>query len=148
MGTSSPAVVEAVPTSEARTSKRQHRPPEQKRKIVEETLALGASVARVARAHGVNANQVFQWRRLYCAGKLGNPMASAARLLPVSVSEVSAKETIVPAAAEGAVPMPSGREATGTLPGTIHLELRKAHLRIEGNVDPAVLRLVLKSLLG
>ena len=31
----------------------------EKRRIVEETLAPGASVARVAQAHGVNANQVF-----------------------------------------------------------------------------------------
>ena len=41
------------------TVKRQLRTVEEKRRIVEETLAEGASVARVARAHGVNANQVF-----------------------------------------------------------------------------------------
>src|SRR5438094_8551839 len=51
--------------------KRQYRPIEEKRRIVEATLAEGASVARVARAHGVNANQVFGWRRLYLAGRLG-----------------------------------------------------------------------------
>ncbi len=33
------------------------------RRIVELTLVPGASVALVARAHGVNANQVFKWRR-------------------------------------------------------------------------------------
>ena len=33
--------------------------------IVEETLKPGTSVARVARARGVNTNQVFSWRRLY-----------------------------------------------------------------------------------
>ena len=31
---------------------------EQKRQIVEETLAEGASVAQIARVHGVNANLV------------------------------------------------------------------------------------------
>jgi len=36
-----------------------------KRQIVEETMVEGASVARVARAHGVNPNQVFYWRMLY-----------------------------------------------------------------------------------
>jgi len=41
---------------------------EEKRRIVEETLRDGASVSSVARAHGVNANQVFQWRRLYRDG--------------------------------------------------------------------------------
>jgi len=36
--------------------KKQRRSIAEKRRIVEETLAAGASVARVARAHGVNAN--------------------------------------------------------------------------------------------
>jgi transposase-like protein len=35
---------------------------EEKRRIVEETPQPRASVARVARAHGMNANQVFSWR--------------------------------------------------------------------------------------
>jgi transposase len=43
---------------------RQRRSIADKRRMVEETLVEGASVARVARAHGVNANQVFGWRRL------------------------------------------------------------------------------------
>src|SRR5438128_1629718 len=51
--------------------KRQYRPIEEKRRIVEETLVEGASVARVALSHGVNANQVFGWRKLYLAGRLG-----------------------------------------------------------------------------
>src|SRR6266567_8072880 len=47
------------------TPKRRYRALEEKRRIVEETLAEGTSVALVARAHGVNANLVFNWRRLY-----------------------------------------------------------------------------------
>jgi transposase len=43
--------------------KRQHRTVAEKRRIVEETLVEGASVARIARARGVNANQVFYWRK-------------------------------------------------------------------------------------
>jgi transposase len=35
----------------------------EKRRIAELTLEPSASVALVARAHGVNANQVFKWRR-------------------------------------------------------------------------------------
>jgi len=46
----------------------------------------GASVARVARAHGINANQVFGWRRLYLGGRLGE-RKPAMTLLPVRVSE-------------------------------------------------------------
>ncbi len=147
MDTSGPAVIEAVPASKI-PSKRQHRSPEEKRRIVEETLAPGASVARVARAHGVNANQVFDWRRLYRAGRLGAPIASPARLLPVSVSEAATSDGVAPPASEIAMEMTRGGEPSRTQAGTIYLELRKAHLRIEGNADSTVLRLVLKALLG
>jgi transposase len=37
--------------------------PEEKQRIVEETIRPGASVADVARRHGLNANLVFTWRR-------------------------------------------------------------------------------------
>jgi transposase-like protein len=41
----------------------------------------------VALRHAVNANQVFQWRRLHRDGKLGASPASAMKLLPISVVE-------------------------------------------------------------
>ena len=63
------------------TAKRRYRALEEKRRIVEETLSEGASVALVARTHGVNANLVFSWRRLYQAGRLGG-CDTAGRLLP------------------------------------------------------------------
>jgi transposase len=46
------------------------RPIEMKRWIVEQTLVPGASVAQVARRHGVNANQLFGWRKQYREGSL------------------------------------------------------------------------------
>jgi transposase-like protein len=91
MGTS----VEAVTTDTLgrRTGPRQLRTNEEKRRIVEETLKPGASVAIVARAHGVNANLVFGWRRLYQKGLLEeNPATPAAPLLPVRVTS----PTVVP----------------------------------------------------
>lgn len=58
----------------------------EKRAIVEETLAPGASVAAVARRHGANANLVFNWRRLYQQGLLEpDAVGSTPRLLPVQV---------------------------------------------------------------
>src|SRR6184192_734873 len=68
--------------------KRQYRTIQEKRQIVEETLAEGASVARIARVHGINANQVFGWRKLYLAGRLGGASRTI-KLLPVQVSESS-----------------------------------------------------------
>jgi transposase len=114
---------------------RQQRTVEEKRRIVEETLAEGASVARVARAHGVNANQVFSWRRLYQAGRLGD--SGAVKLLPVSVSENSPPPITSPL---------SEPSASKPLAGTIHVELRHAQVRIEGNADPALLRVLLECL--
>src|SRR6266851_692924 len=108
---------------------RQRRSIAEKRRIVEETLVEGASVARVARAHGINANQVFGWRRLYRAGRLGGA-STAMKLLPVRVSESTALAT-------GAHReySPSADRAQ-SMPGTIHIELRQAQVRIEGSADP------------
>jgi len=56
-----------------------------KRQIVQMTLEPGASVAEVARAQGVNANQLFKWRRAFERGELVEPY----RLLPVTISSPS-----------------------------------------------------------
>ena len=111
---------------------RRRRSVAEKRRIVEETLVEGASVARVARNHGVNANQVFGWRRLYQRGLLGGNGAGTA-LVPVTVSDS-------PAMAE---PSPSLVSS-----GSIQLRLPKGQLRVEGAVDPAALRVVLDCLRG
>ena len=66
---------------------RKRRSTAEKRLIVEQALEPGASVARVARAHGLNANVVFNWRRLYSEGKLSVETAQAMKLLPVSMEE-------------------------------------------------------------
>jgi transposase-like protein len=50
------------------SGKRQYRSSEEKRRVVEETLAAEVSVATIARMHGINANQVSHWRKLYHAG--------------------------------------------------------------------------------
>ena len=54
----------------AKRTQRVHRSVAEKRRIVELVLQLGVSVARVAQAEGVNANQVFKWRREYRNGRL------------------------------------------------------------------------------
>ena len=64
-------VIEAIESQDGK----QHRRTEEKRRIVEETLATEASVAMVVRRHGVNANHAFHWRSLYQAGLLGTSFA-------------------------------------------------------------------------
>jgi transposase len=116
------------------SSPRRRRSAAERRLIVEETLEAGSSVARVALKHGVNANQVFKWRRLYEAGRLGSGPVRAVQLLPVQVAEQSTVAT-EPVAA------PAPRS------GTIHIELPDhVRIRLEGHVDAAMVRAVLESL--
>src|ERR1700719_3067437 len=67
-------------------AKRLYRSKQERRRIVAETLQPGASVAVIARQHGVNANQVFHWRKLYREGRLELEPA-AGPLLPVRITE-------------------------------------------------------------
>jgi len=122
------------------TGKRQYRTVQEKRQIVEETLAEGASVARIARAHGINANQVFGWRKLYLAGRLGGAN-HAIKLLPVKVSESSP-----PLATTSSHTCSGAVDFAKSTPGTIHIELRQAQVRIEGSADPTLLRVLLECL--
>jgi|SRR5271157_43617 len=135
MDASNSAVMDAVSSRKALPrAKRQHRSPELKRQIVEATLAAGASVARVARAHGVNANQVFAWRRQYRQGRLEPGKRALPGLLAVRVTEAGA----------------AGRDVSTrrTPSGAIQIELPKGQLRLTGSVDTEALRVVLKELLA
>lgn len=114
---------------------RRRRSAMERRLIVEETLEAGSSVARVARTHGVNANQVFQWRRMYREGLLGGQLQSGMKLLPVTVADHSELAQEVQA------------EAIAPRAGAIHIELPgRALISLEGRVDAATVRAVLESL--
>ena len=107
-----------------------HHPLALKRSIVEETLKPGASVARIARQHGVNANQVFLWRKAYREGLLPE---SKPTLLPV---------TIAPSMVTDQLLAPNRSADTGCLT----IELGQIRVRIEGRPDAETLRLVLTEL--
>jgi transposase len=126
-----PATASSSPTQESASGKRLRWTIKQKRQIVEETLVPGASVARVARSHGVNANQVFYWRKQHLAGRLGTSSA-ALKLLPVTVTPSPNAAPVV--------------LAERPLPGAIHIKLSQAQIRIEGNADPILVRMVLDAL--
>ena len=87
----------------------------------------------------INANQVFGWRRLYLAGRLGVQQPGM-KLLPVRVSESKAAPVVVEPA-EPHVP-----EVAQPQRSTIHIELRQAQVRIEGSADPALVRVLLECL--
>ena len=108
-------------------SKRRYRSKQERRQVVEETLQPGASVAVIARQHGVNANQVFHWRKLYREGRL-DVAPPTAQLLPVQITEVVRND-----------PPPARLYS-----GVIVVEVGRARIRIEGSVDAENLRLVLE----
>jgi transposase len=62
--------------------RRRHWSADEKLAMVRETFEPGKTVSMVARLHGINPNQLFQWRKLHQDG---------------SLSVVSAGEEVVPA---------------------------------------------------
>jgi transposase len=90
----------------------------------------------VAREHGVNANQVFQWRYEYRKGTLGVRQQNQTRLVPVTVTGEPNSVTL-----PGIAPVTAAS-------GSIHIELPgRAVIRVEAGVDPELVRTVLGSLL-
>ena len=120
-----------------REGQRRRWPVEEKCRIVEQTLKPGASVAGVALTHGVNANQVFTWRRQYCQGWLSPRNAEAVKLLPVHVSEAPASKAN----------RSESRQVRAAVEGTIQVEFSKGHVCVTGRVDGEALRIVLEQLL-
>jgi transposase len=140
------ALSAAVPA----VGKRRKRSVLERLRIVEETLVPGASVAQVARSHGINANQVFAWRKLHLAGKLGDhaePAASVStqRLLPVTVSDAEHPSEIAVSTARNAASAPCIPQLSAA---SIQIQLPKAMVRVEGIADSATLRLILECLRG
>jgi len=110
----------------------------EKRRIAELTFEPGASVAAVARANGVNANQIFKWRRALKRGELNEPVTVSTSLLPVMLS------ARIDAGGAGGDVDPQGQATRG---GSIHIEIPgKAMISVESGADPALLRSILESL--
>ena len=107
----------------------------EKLQILEETRLPGASVADVARVHGINHNVVFGWRRLAQRGLLRAASTEGTSLLPVRVES----PTVLPSARSS----PSIREASGSIevefPGGVRV-------RVHGAVDAIALERVFKAL--
>jgi transposase len=109
---------------------RRYRTNAEKRRIVEEALSGEVSVAEVARRHGVNANQLFNWRKLYREGRLDQCREPAsATLVPVRVAPPS----------NAVLPGVSSSHIEIELPGDIRV-------RVHGRVDGQALAEVLVAL--
>jgi transposase len=128
---------------------------DQKRRIVEETSASGASVSVVARRYDINANLLFKWKREAEAEQLGGGLAAVetADLVPIGVvgRGHDGGPTLLaqmPGAGDGLRPnqprRPLDLEAR---PGAIEIDLPSgARVRVDASVDTRALGRVLSAL--
>jgi transposase len=99
---------------------------EDKRRLVAETFGPGATVHGVARRHGVNTSQLFTWRKQLEPAAAPVPGFAAVAITPT----VSSASEVAPS-------------------GLIEIELPDgARLRISGAADPALVKVMLRALLG
>lgn len=106
---------------------RRTHPLEFKRSAVDASNQAGASIAGVAMAHGINANQLHKWRRQRRGSEL---VAAESMLLPVTMIQDTEPSCTRQAAPEG----------------SIDIQLPKARLLVRGQVDLEVLQTVLVAL--
>jgi transposase-like protein len=126
---------------------------QEKRQIVNPALAPGASVALVARAHGLNANQMSKRRRAFERGEWIDSSAALTTWLPVTVAAPTEAEIREPACRSthclaamffaerleerAAIPMPNPRfERRPVLPALLHGQVA-GHAEMRRNVLPS-----------
>src|SRR5262245_20892220 len=110
-----------------------------RRGLVQRTLMPGASVAKIALEHQLNANLLFKWRRWYLC-EIAGRATDAPQLLPVNVEQVSSATEPKLLAAGGSTR--SGAAAAGSM----EIELACGRIRLQGAVDIETLRSVLQIL--
>jgi transposase len=117
----------AVDTLGRRIMPRRFRPLAEKRRIAQEALQPGVSVAEIARRYGINANLVFVWRRLEQQGLLGRHLGRGEKgLVPVEVTATPALEVV-------RRPEPPSQSAT---PGSVRIEFAGGvQLHVTGAID-------------
>jgi len=102
-----------------------------KMRIIEEALALGAVVTEIARRHGIATSLVFTWRR---RARLATVASAGPRLVPVQVAAAESVRSIQTPAA-----MPARKRR-----GVIEIELGDGkRVSVDENVDAAALGRVL-----
>jgi transposase len=114
--------------SEGVRPKRRKWSAEERQKIVQASLQAGTTVSAVARGYGVNASQIYDWR------KQQRPRVQKGKrsvLLPVRVAEA------VPAAV-----------AEAKQECSVVIEARSIRVTVNGSIDAAVICAVLERLAG
>ena len=99
---------------------------------------IASPVEPIALEHGLNANLLFKWRRnALCAQVNSEP----AVLLPVQLKPELLSSQVI-----AAVPHPPAEDQSSRSTGSIELEVAGALVRLQGDVNEANLRSVLRAL--
>ena len=138
--------------------RRRTRSLDERKRIVEEALAPGASVAAVARRHGLNANLVFKWIRRSREGwfdrrrepakekpvVVAPPERGAPAFVPVKLLELDAPSAPPPS---DIIAKPARQTRRGAGRGAMEISLPKgAKVSLDADVDAEALRRVLSAL--
>lgn len=131
---------------------------EERQRIVAEALTPGASVASVARRHGLNANLIFKWLRRSREGWLdrrrapAKETAAAQTFVPVEVLELQ-PSLMSPGLAPSSLPeakmtaAPARGSSKSVRRGVMEVSLPNgARLSVDADVDAQALRRVLSAL--
>jgi transposase len=115
---------------------------QEKRRLVAETCAPGATVHGVARRHGVNTSQLFTWRKRFRV-ELAAPAAASA--IPGFAAVAIVPSTASPIAGITEAPLGSPPPSSGL----IEIELADgSRVRISSTADPTVVTAALRALVG
>jgi transposase len=118
---------------------------EEKLQLVEEACRPGHSVSQVARQRGINASQLFAWRRQALAkGLVSDDRPEPTAVAALTFAPVKVAEEEATADAKEQMPPPR-RRSVPRGSATIEIELKNGdRVRVEGSADAAlVARIVL-----
>ena len=111
--------------------------PDDKARIVEETLAPGAKVTEVARRNGVAASVVFTWRRQARTAERVGPCFAPVRI--AAAVEIGEENSKSPSEDDRRM-----RQLPASWNGLIEIDLvNRRRIRVDAQVDPEALARVL-----
>jgi transposase len=115
-----------------------------KQQLAKASCEPGVSIARLALEHGLNANMVHKWRRLYLAAMAATAPLVSTEFLPVTIASPETAMTELPDRVRSPRPAkpPVLKQATPSA-GVIEIKFGGATVRIDGRADVSTLAAIL-----
>jgi len=118
-----------------------------KLRVVAEVEAPGAVFAAVARRHDISRGQLWNWRRQFRCGEIGEAASSVPEFLPVCMAPEQVFGPAMEASAAERPPPASKSDRTAS--GRMEITLANGvSIRVEGTVDAALLKVAISAARG